>query len=71
MPNSINKIKTKYSDHFMAMPEVVGIGIGLMGDKDCIVIYLDKLTKKLKNALPDELEGYPVKVEVIGEVKAL
>ncbi len=71
MTLSIQKVQEKYTDSLMALPGVEGIGIGKKGDKDCIVIFVSKLSKENKLKIPKVLEGYPVKIEKTGQFRAL
>lgn len=66
---TIQKVQEKYTDSLMAIPGVLGVGIGKEDSVDCIVIFVDSLTKELKKKLPKELENYPVKVEQTGEFR--
>jgi hypothetical protein len=47
----------------------VGIGRGPAG-QEAIVIGLDRPRPETQATLPAQLEGYPVRVEIIGVVKA-
>ncbi len=67
---SIQQVQEKYNDSLMSLPGVEGTGIGRKGKKDCIVVFVNKLTKELKKKIPSELEGYPVKIEVTGKFHA-
>lgn len=66
---TIQKVQEEYTDSLMAIPGVLGVGIGKEGNGDCIVIFVNKLTKDLKKELPKELENYPVKIEQTGEFR--
>jgi hypothetical protein len=55
----------------MAMPGVVSVGIGKNPDGQfVIVVGLDGPRPKTVEQIPKVLEGYAVRVEVIGPVKA-
>ncbi len=54
------------------MEGVVSVGIGQDQEgKPAIVVGLDRPQAQTVVKLPKELEGYPVRVEIIGPVKAL
>jgi hypothetical protein len=36
--------------------------------KPCIVIMVDELTPETRAALPEQLEGYPVRIQVTGDI---
>ena len=68
---SITAVKAKHASRLLAEPGVISVGIGRETDGQAIIIIgvdnkdsLDNLT------LPQELDGYPVKVQVIGVVRA-
>jgi hypothetical protein len=54
----------------MAIPGVVGVGIGGSAADPVIVVLVEHLTPALRRALPGRLDGYPVEVEVSGPVTA-
>ena len=71
MSPSIEEVKNKYEAQFLQMAGVVSIGIGL--DKDgrkAIIIGLDGPNPETEARLPDELGGYPVRVQTVGQIKA-
>lgn len=71
MPASIQDVKSKYQGDLMAKPGVVSVGIGRGTDgKPVIVIGLDRERPETRKALPTQLEGYAVRVEVVGTIKA-
>ena len=52
----------------MAIPGVVGVGIGGTAGEMRIVVYLENASPELKARIPTELGGYPVAVEVTGAI---
>jgi hypothetical protein len=72
MSPTIQEVKAKHSDRLLAMPGVVSVGIGRNPDGTAaIIVGLDGPRPDTVKQLPKELDGYPVRVEVIGPVKAL
>lgn len=71
MPKTIKEVKEKYTDSLLALPGVEAVGIGKKNKKDCIMIFVSKLTKESEKKIPKELEGYPVIIHKTGEFKAL
>lgn len=68
---SIHEIKAKYENELMAKPGVVSIGIGQDADgQQVIIIGLEKEHKETLQSLPAELDGYRVRTEMIGPIKA-
>lgn len=68
-------IKTAVDRHaaeLMAIPGVAGVFIGELDDKTpCILVLVIEESETLNRAIPDSLEGHPVKVEVSGEFKPM
>jgi hypothetical protein len=76
----IQSVKARYEADLLRKPNVVGVGIGLrmqqgkpMGEPGLIVNVTRKvppLFLRPQNRIPKVLDGVPVWIEVIGEVKA-
>jgi hypothetical protein len=66
----IAEVLKKYTDNLMSISDVVGIGQGICDGKPCIKVFLKKKTRELEEQLPRELNGYKVKIEEIGKVRA-
>jgi hypothetical protein len=66
----IEQVLERHSKRLMEFPEVTGSGVGERVGKPVIVIMVKALTPKMKDSLPKSLDGYPVVVEVSGEVSA-
>ena len=67
---TIEEAKAMHVDELMAIPGVVSVGIGLDEDGHrAILIGLDR-PRAEDDVLPDSLEGHPVVVQVIGEIRA-
>lgn len=71
MSPSIQEVKAKHEDRLLAMPGVVSVGIGRGPDgQSVIIVGLDGPRPETVKQLPKLLDGYPVRVEIIGPVKA-
>ena len=71
MPPSIQEVKARHEQRLMAAPGVVAVGVGQDADgKQAIIVSLDRERPKVRASMPGELEGYPVRVQVIGPVRA-
>ncbi len=68
---TIEAVLNEHSGELMAIPGVVGTAIGLCNDTPCIKVFVQEERRDYKKNIPANLEGYPVAVEVIGEIKAL
>ena len=56
----------------MAMPGVMGVGIGLAknSQEKVIKVYVNRLAALQVARIPTEIEGYPVEVEFRGTFRA-
>ena len=71
MSPTIQEVKAKHADRLLAMQGVVSVGIGKEADgKYVIIIGLDGPHSETVDQLPKALDGYPVRVQIIGPVKA-
>lgn len=71
MSPSIYEVKKKYQDELMAKTGVVSVGIAKDADGTlAIIVGLDHERPDTVKTLPKELEGYPVRAQVIGTIKA-
>lgn len=63
---SIQEALAKHTDSLMAISGVNGVGQGRCDGKPCIKVFVIEKTSAVKNEVPAELEGYPVKIEETG-----
>jgi hypothetical protein len=71
MPPSIQEVKARHEARLMEKPGVVAVGIGRDADgRQAIIVSLDRERPDTRAAMPEELEGYPVRVQVTGPVRA-
>jgi hypothetical protein len=68
---SIKEVLVEQTPILMSLPGVVGTAQGLCDKKPCIVIYVIQITSDLEKKIPPTLEGYPVRIEETGEIRAL
>ena len=71
MPPSIKDVKSRHEKRLLQLPGVISVGIG----KDengipAIIVGLKSSNPQTESQLPTRLEGYPVQVRVVGEIKA-
>lgn len=64
--NDARKAKEKAIKLFSKKKEVAGIGISEINKKYAIII---NLYHPIKFCLPEEIDGFPIIVRVVGEVK--
>ncbi|MCX2744309.1 hypothetical protein OO013_10550 [Mangrovivirga sp. M17] len=62
---AINKA-TKWMDEYEG---VEGVAEGNKGGRQCITVFVSN--EEIKNKLPKEVDGYPVKVEVTDSFNAI
>ncbi len=53
---------------WMAYEGVEGVGQGLEGDKDCIVVFVSCPPSDLSSQIPKEFKGYPVVFQESGQI---
>lgn len=71
MPPTIQEVKRQHESRLLAMPGVVSVGLGQNPDGEpVIVVGLDRRRPRTIARLPRTLEGYPIHVEIIGQIKA-
>ena len=71
MPPTIQEVKAKHEGRLLAMPGVVSLGIGRDSRGGAVIIVgFDGPRPETQAALPTSLEGYAVRVEIVGTLKA-
>lgn len=59
------------SYELMAIPGVKGVGLGDLKQRDVIVVFMQTANLFALQRIPQELEGYPVRTEVVGVAETL
>lgn len=68
---SIEEVKSKYEAELLSLEGVVGIGIGeSKTGAACIKLYVAQKTPQIEKMAPQEVEGFAIEIEEVGEVKA-
>jgi hypothetical protein len=69
----INVVLAAHDKELLAIDGVVGVYVGTLEDRHtpCLKVMLAKDTPQLRRAIPATIEGYPVVIEVTGEIRAL
>ena len=70
-PRSIEQVLKEHTDRWMSINGVVGTGIGKCKGKPCIKVFVVEGDEQLRKRIPTQVEGFPVIVEVTGEIRAL
>jgi hypothetical protein len=68
---NIEQVLHEQRDRIMAVPGVIGTGIGLCGDRPCIKVYSSESASTLAKKLPYHLDGYAIDIEMTGPIRAL
>ncbi len=68
---TIQTVLKEHTDKLMALPGVVGTGLGECSGKPCIKVFVVKKTPDLVKQIPSTLEGYTVAVQETGKFRAL
>lgn len=67
----IAAVLAAHTPELMKLPGVSGTGEGARQGHAVIVIYVARRTRELDARLPRALEGWPVELREVGEVRAL
>ena len=68
----LSEVHARHSPSLMALEGVVGTAEGQMPDgRPAILILVKSMTPELRRALPQDIEGWPVRVQVTGEIRAM
>jgi hypothetical protein len=68
----INAVLAAHDKELLAIPDVVGVYVGTMGDERqlCLKVMLARKNPASERRIPRTLEGYHVITEVTGEIEA-
>ena len=71
MTTGIKDVKARYEAQLLQMPGVVAVGIGREeSGQPAIIIGLEGPNSATESKLPKSLEGYPVRVRIVGNIVA-
>lgn len=65
---SVHDVLEQHRAEWMEHPDVTGVGVGSCDGEPCLVVYLIRRSEDVVRALPDRVDGYPVRLEVTGRV---
>ena len=66
---SIDTVLARHTDEWLAIPGVVGAGLGRCGDARCITVFVVERNEEIERRIPSSVEGHPVSIVVSGEVR--
>ncbi|MGH7483212.1 MAG: hypothetical protein ACRELV_13750 [Longimicrobiales bacterium] len=65
-------MKRAHEASWMALDEVVAVGVGRLADgQDGILVSVRSDPEKVTRLLPASVDGVPVEIRVVGDVRAL
>lgn len=68
----IREVKDRHEGRLLSIPGVVSVGIGKSPDgTPAIVVGMDRHRPETLPEIPGELEGYRVRVEIVGRIRPL
>ncbi len=68
----INEVFKRHVDEIMSIEGVVGVAVSALEDgTPCIKVLIKEDSSLLREKIPEMIEGYPVIIEVSGEIRAM
>lgn len=67
---SIEEVLAEHTQEWMAIPGVIGTGIGEYESAPCIKVLVLQKTDSLIERIPKVIDGYVVTIEETGEIRA-
>jgi hypothetical protein len=68
---SLTDVLAAHSPELMAIPGVTAVAESRLADgRPCVLVLVVKLTPELRGKIPRELEGWPVRLDQSGEIRA-
>lgn len=67
---TIEEVLAEHTPVWMAIPGVIGTGIGEFDGRPCIKVLVVQASDSLSHQIPKDVDGYPVRIEVTGEIRA-
>ena len=72
LTRTIKEIIHANAEELMSTPGVIGVGEGRLEDgTPCLLVLVVELSDDVRDRVPAKIEGYPVKIEVTGEIKGM
>ena len=67
----ISEVLQAHTPELMAIPGVIGTGEGELRGERTVLVLVTRRTPEIDARVPKRLEGYPVDIRVVGEVRKL
>jgi hypothetical protein len=68
---TITDVLARHTPELMRIPGVVGTAQGEQDGRPSILVFVQEETDSLSMAIPASLEGFPVRIQVTGEIKPM
>ena len=66
------EVLADHTPEWMAFPGVAGTAESQLADgRPCILVIVVRLTPELRKRIPETVEGWPVRIEETGEIRAM
>ena len=71
-PRPLREALAAHTPELMKLPGVVGTAESALDDgRPCILVLVARLTPALRKRIPETIEGWPVRVQETGEIRAM
>ena len=67
---SARDVKRRHEARLLGTPGVIGVGLGTRETGETIVVYVERVTRRIRQAVPPRLEGVDVELVAVGRFEA-
>lgn len=68
---SIREVTARHAEELMALPGVVSVGIGRTEEGVAIIVVgLEREAPSARRGLPEQIDGFEVRAEIVGRYRA-
>ena len=67
---TLSDVIAEHLDDIFALEDVAGIAEGTLDGRPCIKIYLVQANSRTSLELPEEIDGFPLVIEITGSFSA-
>jgi hypothetical protein len=65
----VEAVKDRAAAGLMRMPGIVGVGVTAENDRAAVLVLVGRLTPEVAAAVPRQIEGHPVVIQEVGEIR--
>jgi len=69
MNQPIEQVLESSTDVLMSVQGVVGVAQGESDGRPCIKVLVATMTREISASIPDEISGYAVVIDPVGEIR--